>query len=85
MRRIVRHPEAAKTQPTVRSILFVRQREPVTAEVKARQLHSVGSKRTAAQLGVVRRKALDPRLAAFVDRLADLLVADLVRKPNDKG
>jgi hypothetical protein len=56
----------------------------VTAGVKARHLHSVGRKRTAAKLGVVPKAAPDPRLASFVDRLADLLVADLLRKPNDK-
>jgi hypothetical protein len=56
----------------------------VTAELKARQLHSVGSKRTAAKLGAVPQRAIDPRLAAFVNRIADLLVADLLRKPNDK-
>lgn len=28
--------------------------------------------------------APDPRLATFVDKLADLLVADLLRKRNDK-
>ncbi len=56
----------------------------MTAGVKPRQLHSVGRKRTAAKVGIVPMGAPDPRLAAFVDRLADLLVADLLRKPDDK-
>lgn len=56
----------------------------MTAGVKARQLHSVGRKKTAGKLGTVLQGAPDPRLAAFVDGLADLLVADLLRKPNDK-
>ena len=57
----------------------------MTAGVKARQLRSVGRKRTAAKQGIVPKRSPDPRLAPFVNRLADLLVADLLRKPNDRG
>jgi hypothetical protein len=56
----------------------------VSGGSKARFVHVGGGKELK---GKPRAKAIaapDPRLAAFMDKLADLLVADLLRKPSDR-
>ena len=54
-------------------------RRPKTSPVS-----SGASKRGPAAVRYASAPAVDPRLAEFVDRLAELLIADLLRNPNEK-
>lgn len=51
---------------------------------KARFVDLGGGKEVKAKPRAKAVAAPDPRLAAFLDKLADLLVADLLRKPSER-
>ncbi len=57
---------------------------PVNGRTNPRQAHHRGGKKTRSKMSATPKEAADVRLTPFIASVADLLVADLLRKPDDK-